>query len=692
MQPFTPQPPTQPLVHHVPRYPPPPLPPSADVEAVAHKRPERKRRHSVHYPSSYEPSYYQFQRGLTPTESNPSASKLPYEFPPPSRRAQPTRLSLSSKKSYRPPAPPEFTSGGLRNFFMSIKPEEDEQREEYAPEAFENETTVTSMVAVSSGYPTREARLPVGRLVRKRPSGDKEMNPGMGTTLAGVVEDVPLPISLAPEPLSRPVLPPVGYCAAMSVFEDDDIEGREMEGVTKHGKGDRCQWKDVTAVPLPESVHALSVRAGIFQEEVEEVPAETGQVVEEEGPEEAKDIEEQNSEVEMRDEVDYSEEEEEDRRTVVPVDQNSEGESLDVSTSMVRVEDYIEGGVFFNGIEIDQEEQTPDEQEDNREEDEKGEEDDEEVEDEDQKEQEEEEVVDEEQLAGTDDEEPDDQDNPNYSFNLAYSTHVESDIGVNLEEQHDQTQEEFLANLDSSSAPPSSIFSTTSEAPTVITADLDSIYPSTAEASATHAATTLSTTSPDFSSNVSTTSGSYASSHPNQFTHAPFSFVSPTDGAYTPSTGSSATSRYPIRNPMYPRQASPLTELTSGSVMSDLYQRVPIPPASLSVTAPQTFPRFTNLNLRLLRHLEAELVELERMLEACESQIENNGSESRDGSQQYYDNMQAHASSKEYTYSPAGSLRSMLSCGSSNGDHPELRSKHAELIDALAWKLGQYSK
>ena len=693
MQPFTPQPQPQALAHHVPRYPPPPLPPpSADVEAVAHKRPERKRRHSVHHPSSYEPSYvnYQFQRGLIPVKSDSPTSKLPYDFPPTSssRRSQPTRLSLSSKKSYRPPAPPEFTPVGSRNFFMPMKPEQDEQREDYAPEAFENETTVTSMVAVSSGHPTREARLPVGRLVRKRPSGDKSMNSELHTTQAEVVAGVALPVSPATEFLPRPVLPPTEYCAAISVFGGDDIEGQVIEGITKDQNGDKSQLQDVTKAPLHEPACALNVGEGTLQEEVEEAPTEKGEDFEEEGVEEAK---ERNNDVEVRQRV---EEDEEDHMTAEVVDRDLERED---PQNMVKEEDNALaldiGGMEVNDREgIVQEGQTSSEQADD-EGDEEDEEDEEAEEDKDEQEEEDrqgEEIGEHTEQEVVVDEEPDGENNSDYTSNLAYSTHVKSHMGLNLEEPHDQTQERFLANLDLSSVPPSSLFSTASKAPTVITtADLDSMFPSTAESSTssvTHASTILSTPGTDFSSNVSTASSSYASSHPNKRMHAPFTFASPPNGIYTPSTGSSTTTQYPIRNPLS------LTEHAPGGVISHLFQRVPIPSASLPVTTPQAFPRFTNLNLRLLRHLEAELVELERMLEECETQIENNGSEIIDSPQQYYDNTQVHASPKEYTYSPAGSLRSLFSRGFSSSEHSELRSKRAELMDVLAWKLGQYSK
>ena len=84
--------------------------------------------------------------------------------------------------------------------------------------------------------------------------------------------------------------------------------------------------------------------------------------------------------------------------------------------------------------------------------------------------------------------------------------------------------------------------------------------------------------------------------------------------------------------------------------------------------------------MRLLKHLESELVELERALEDFDP---DKGGEDHLRNQ-YYRYMQGSSS-------PHGSIRSRSSNGTSNGDSG-LEAKRAELMDALAWKLGQYSK
>ena len=140
--------------------------------------------------------------------------------------------------------------------------------------------------------------------------------------------------------------------------------------------------------------------------------------------------------------------------------------------------------------------------------------------------------------------------------------------------------------------------------------------------------------------------------------------------------------------PHTPPRTQPGTRTTSPL----LCKRAPLFPQHtamlpMTLTEPQAFPRFTSLNLRLLRHLESELVELERILEEFETRMVNEGPQIPPEDVDYHMN----------GASPHGSVRSRVNSGSSvsssmPGDISGMEAKRVEIMDALAWKLGQYSK
>lgn len=572
--------------------------------------------------------------------------------------------------------------------------EENERHDGYSPRTkhveFDNETTVTSNIAVSGGHPTREriSRPPMQRFVRRRSPSDEDTTMGLGTTQEeseredgmmqreeSIASGVALPMSpIAPvvEQAVRPVLPSVEFCQSASVFEDDEEElemkaaetGVALEKVESTRK---VVLRDINSEAMPAKVQEEVTEAGELEEAEEQ-----------EQYDEAEDDEENNDE-----------DEEEDATVVVPVSTKEEqAEGMDtVMEDVLGIQGTLEEmEEFSNGkdeMEMEEVEECGSDGEDEEEEEEA---------DEDEEEGEEEEEEEEEGDEAHDDD--------SHQFECSKVSEGSSDGGVGIhrcslsaeyEAEDDQTQEQFLANLDSSSAPASSIFSTGSEATTVVTSiDLDSMFPSAAQSSTSSIATSVSTTSTDYSSTV-TSSSSYSPSHPHHYMPASFAFApSPPPSAATSSTeysysaNSSATTQYPIRNPLAIPHTPPRTQPTTRTASPRVYRRTPLAASELPLTEPQAFPRFTNLNLRLLRHLESELVELERALEEFETRMDNH---ENGGPQSYYQGTQ-----QGYTSSPNGSIRSRLSSVSSSSLSVEIETKRAELMDALAWKLGQYSK
>lgn len=653
----------------------------------------------MHYPSSsqYDPhqvQYHHHSRVMTPVEGISPTSRPFHDFPPPGsslKRLIPSRLALSSgssgdSSSHRLPPPPEFTSNGSRNVFRYM----DEKETRVGGLEFDNETTVTSMVAVSTEYPTRERRPEMPRFVRRRAPEEVEkvavarsmkeeqtgekMERGESVASGGsVASGVPLPplanvvVEIESEKfgVERPkLLPPAEFCEEAPVFEeeDDEVEGQVLEEV-----------EEVTEKSLP-IVEEVEVTAEAPTSDTLEAGDE--EELEQEEEFERSEEEEEEEEDMQEDEDDEEDEEEEDCDTVLGLD--SEGHE-----EMAGTEVDVEGVSVMNGR-LESVEECHDEEEEEEEEEEGSD------------------LEEEENEEAEHDHDEDDLHEPHMEEHQqkTSSTHSDSDLGVSVDhddEEHDQTAEGFLANLDNSSAPASSILSTQSSATTVTT--LDSMFPSTTQSSASSAPTAISTmTSTDYSSGSS--SASYAPQYmPAAFAYAPSPPASTvTSTEYSCSTAnSSATTQYPLRNshmmgmsmgiPHTPPRTQPGTRNTSPL----LYKRTPLFPqqngmSPVTLTEPQAFPRFTSLNLRLLRHLESELVELERTLEDFEARMVNE------------DRPQIHPENVDYNMneaSPHGSVRSRVNSGSSvsSSSMPgEMEAKRAEIMDALAWKLGQYNQ
>ncbi|KAF8423912.1 hypothetical protein EV426DRAFT_113291 [Tirmania nivea] len=693
------------LVHHVPRYPPPP-PTAADIEFLgpAAKR-ERKRRHSMHYPSSspYEPQHAQYlhhSRVMTPVEGISPTSRPFHDFPPPGRRLVPPRLALSSgssgdSSSHRLPPPPEFTPNGSRHIvrYMDEAGEEAGEQKVRSLE-FDNETTVTSMVAVSAEYPTREKRLAMQRFVGRRGPEEvenmavvgamKEEEEGekmeRGQSIASgssATSGVPLPppaiaaveIERKKFEVERPrLLPPAEFCEEAPVFEEEEDE--VVEQVVNETEEITEKDMPIVEAVVPMEVPLPNAPETDTREELEQ------QVIFGKS-EEDKGENDEAEEEELQEEEEDGEEEEEDCDTVVGL--GPEGYEEIAGTGMI-----MEGVSIMNGR-LESVKECHNEGEEEEEEGSDLEED------------EEEEEAEEEEAEHDQDEGVMHEPHIEEHQQATSSTHSCSDLGVRIDhsdEEHDQTAEGFLANLDNSSPPASSIFSTPSAATT-----LDSMFPSTTQSSASSAPNT--NTSTDYPSGSS--SASYTPQYmPAVFAYAPSpppsTDMSSTD--YTCSTtNSSATTQYPMKNPHMmgmgigiphsPPRTQPGTRISSPL----LYKRTPVFPQQtgmlpMTLTEPQAFPRFTSLNLRLLRHLENELVELERMLEEFEARMVNEVSQIRPGNVAYH-----HVNGA----SPYGSVRSRMDSGysvssSMPGEIGDMEAKRAEIMDALAWKLGQYNQ
>jgi len=604
-----------------------------------------------------------------------------HDFPPPGanlKRLAPSRLALSppssgSNESHRPPPRPEFTPNGSRNVFRFM----DEAREEADDRKarnleFDNETTVTSMIAVSAEYPTRERRPGVQRFVRKRAPEEVEYRTAMwgirkegagekmereesiasgGSGISGVPLPAPAKVVAGIESekfeVERPkLLPPVEFCEEVPVFEEDDEVVEQV----------------VEEVEEPEKVVDEAELADTLEKDIEEKLEQEEELGQSEEDEEDGD----EAEEEVEDEQDQDEEEE-DCDTVVEFD------SGEIATEI-----FTEG-VSVVGGRLEAVEECHDEEEEEREEG---------------SELEEEEEAEDEETEENDLHEP----HMEKHQQAKSSTHGGSDLGVSIDpdgEEDDQTAEGFLANLDNSSPPASSIFSTKSSATTVIS--LDSMFnPSTNQSSASSVPTAIT----DYSSGSS--SASYIPQYmPAAFAYAPSpppSTITSSTDYHGSTTNSSATTQYPMRNPHMmgmgvgvphtPPRTQPGTRTTSPL----LYKRTPLFPQQAGIlpmtpTESQVFPRFTSLNLRLLRHLEGELVGLESMLEEIEARMAN------EGTQIPHENVAYHHVDGA---SPHGSVRSRVSSGSSDpslpGEAGEMGAKRAEIMDALAWKLGQYSK
>jgi len=657
----------------------------------------------MHYSlsSPYDPHHAQYQhhsRVMTPVEGISPTSRPFHDFPPPGsslKRLIPSRLALSSSSSgdsssHRLPPPPEFTPNGSRNGFRYMD-EAQEERKARSLE-FDNETTLTSMVAVSTEYPTRERRAAMPRYVRRRALEEMENMAVVGSMRAeagekmereesvasggSVASGVPLPplaragVEVESEKfeVERPkLLPPAEFCEEVSVFEEDDEVGQVVEGGEEGTEKDMPIVEEVEVAveaPIPDTLEAVT------EEELEQEEESEQSEEDEEEEDQAEEDEEENLQEEEE------EEEEEDCDTVVGLDSGHE--------EIIGME-MVMDGILESVEECNDEEEEEEEEEGS--------------------DLEEEEEEYEEAEHGEDE---DDRHEPHMEEHQQAigSTYSDSDLGVSIDhddEEHDQTAEGFLANLDNSSAPASSIFSTQSSATTVIT--LDSMFPSTTQSSASSAPTTISTlTSTDYSS------GSSSASYTPQYMPAAFAYApSPPPSTATSSTeyscstaNSSATTQYPTRNPHMmgmgmgmgiphtPPRTQPGTRTTSPQV----YKRTPLFPQQtgmlpMTLTEPQAFPRFTSLNLRLLRHLESELVELERMLEEFEARMVNEGPQISPENVDYHQMNEA---------SPHGSVRSRVNSGSSvssssmPGGIGGVKAKRAEIMDALAWKLGQYSE
>ncbi|KAI5790585.1 hypothetical protein DFH27DRAFT_570577 [Peziza echinospora] len=247
------------------------------------------------------------------------------------------------------------------------------------------------------------------------------------------------------------------------------------------------------------------------------------------------------------------------------------------------------------------------------------------------------------------------------------------------------SQRRFFENLDSSSAPPSSVFSSPSEATTAVTSIMTNMgvhlpqnesAPSTASSSPASTISSATSSNADYSTVSSATGSSTASYTPSKIPHSPqrkYRLPMPDAFAYAPppppttmTEETYSVARYPTR--MHPATSQvehdqphtpPRTEPSTRTTSPLSYRHAPPmsrPPTQIPPNG-NSFPRFSSLNVRLLRHLERELELLERGLEAVENRI---------------DQVYRHGGYAVNT--------------------EQLEQERAEVMEKVAWKLGQYNQ